>query len=111
MRPLEFDHLGEEIASLSAEFTTMTEVRRVVAKLFKLVARNRIPLRNAQLLAYLAQLLLYSQKDVQHEITSAQGYRAWEQALRAAFPTPPRTLPPAAPVASPQARSQELAAK
>ena len=82
---LELDRIGEDLASLSSEFHTMTEVRRAVSRLFKLVARNRIPLNNARLLAYLAQLLVYSQPDAKQEINFAFGHGAWDRVLRAAF--------------------------
>jgi hypothetical protein len=85
---LELDRIGEDLASLSTEFHTMTEVRRAVAQLFKLVARNRIPLGNARLLAYLAQLLVYSQPDARQEIKFAFGHDGWNQVLRAAFSAP-----------------------
>ena len=47
-----------------------------------LVAANRIPRRNAELLAYLAQLLLFSQKDVKNEQTIACGYLGCEKIIR-----------------------------
>jgi hypothetical protein len=79
---LELDRIGAQLASLSGEFTTATDINHVVGKLFKLVAANRIPRRNAELLAYLAQLLLFSQKDVKHEQTIACGYLGWEKIIR-----------------------------
>jgi hypothetical protein len=85
MQLAELEQIGDQLASVSGEFHTMTEVRRAVANLFRLVARNRIPMRNAQLLAYLSQLLLYSQKSTQHEITRVHGSGAWDHVLRAAF--------------------------
>jgi len=65
----------------------------VVGKLFKLVAANRIPVRHARLLAYLAQLLLHGQSRVLHEIIYAQNYRAWQQTLRTVYPAVPRATP------------------
>ena len=85
MQLAELEQIGDQLAAVSGEFHTMTEVRRAVANLFRLVARNRIPMRNAQLLAYLSQLLLYSQKSTQHEITRVHGSGAWDHVLRAAF--------------------------
>jgi len=79
---VELDSIGEELGSLSGEFTTVSDVNHVIGKLFKLVAANRIPARNAHLLAYLAQLLLQSQKEVKHEQTIARGYFDWEKAVR-----------------------------
>jgi hypothetical protein len=98
---LEPDRIGSELASLSGEFTTATDINHVVGKLFKLVAANRIPRRNAELLAYLAQLLLFSQKDVKHEQTIATGYFGRQQIIRdiyvrAGLARPAQTPPPEA---------------
>ncbi|HEV1993213.1 MAG TPA: hypothetical protein VGR03_02675 [Candidatus Acidoferrum sp.] len=79
---LELDRIGAELQSLSGDFTTFRDLNHVVGKLFKLVAANRIPARNAALLAYLAQLLLYTQKDLKHEQTIAYGYLGWEKIIR-----------------------------
>lgn len=97
MQLAELDQIGEQLAAVSGEFHTMTEVRRAVANLFRLVARNRIPMRNAQPLAYLSQLLLYSQKTTQHEITRVHGSGAWDHVLRAAF-SPRSSAAPSQPV-------------
>ncbi len=90
---LELDGIGDELASLSGDFKTVTDIQHVVGKLFKLVAANRIPVRHARLLAYLAQLLLHGQSGVRHETIYAQNYRAWEQTLRTVYPAVPRIAP------------------
>jgi hypothetical protein len=90
---LELDNIGDELASLTGDFKTATDIQHVVGKLFKLVAANRIPVRNARLLAYLAQLLFYGQGGVKQETIRAQDYRGWEEVLRKIYPAPPRTAP------------------
>jgi hypothetical protein len=90
---LELDHIGDELASLSGDFRTVADIQHVVGKLFKLVAANRIPVRNARLLAYLAQLLFHGQADVKRETIRAQNYRGWEEVLRTVYPPTPRTAP------------------
>jgi hypothetical protein len=90
---LALDSMGDELASLSGEFKTVTDIQHVVGRLFKLVAANRIPVRHARLLAYLAQLLLHGQSGVRRETIYAQNYRAWEQTLRAVYPAVPRVAP------------------
>ena len=97
---IELDRIGAELAPLSGEFTSATDINHVIGKLFKLVAANRIPIRNATLLAHLAQLLIYSQKSVKHEQNIACGYFGWENIIRKIYidaglarPAPP---PPAA---------------
>ena len=90
---LELEHIGHELASLSGEFKTVADIHHVVSKLFKLVAANRIPVRNARLLAYLAQLLFHGQADVKQETIRAQNHRAWEEVLRTVYPPVPRANP------------------
>ena len=49
------------------DFRTNTAVNEVLGHLLKLVAENRIPLRNANALSYICQLLLSSNEGVRHE--------------------------------------------
>jgi hypothetical protein len=96
---LALDDIGEQFSSISGQFRTSTDINHVIGKLFKLVGTGRIPARRAETLAYLAQLLLYSQKDIRYETNLAHiGIGAWQQTVRAAFP--PRPVPPAAPTQS-----------
>jgi hypothetical protein len=84
---------SDELASLSGDFKTVADIQHVVGKLFKFVAANRIPVRNARLLAYLAQLLLHGQGGVRQETRRAQNHQAWEQVLRTVYPAVPRVTP------------------
>jgi hypothetical protein len=49
------------------DFCTNTAVTEVLGKLLKLVAENRIPLRNANAISYICQLLLTSHDGVRRE--------------------------------------------
>jgi hypothetical protein len=49
------------------DFRTNTAVTEVLGKLLKLVAENRIPLRNANAISYICQLLLSSHDGVRRE--------------------------------------------
>jgi len=61
MQILESQRLGAELsASLSGRFMTATDINFVLGKLFTATAQNRIPPRNAAVLAYIAQLMLHS---------------------------------------------------
>jgi hypothetical protein len=99
---LELDRIGAELKSLSGDFTTFRDINHVIGKLFKLVAANRIPARSAALLAHLAQLLLFSQKDLKHEQSIAYGYLGWEKIIRDVYVRagiarhPPAPVPAAA---------------
>jgi hypothetical protein len=90
---LELDRIGDELASLSGDFQTVSDINHVIGKLFKLVAAGRIPARTAETLAYLSQLLLYSQHSVRQEIISAQNYPGWKKILYAIYPDIPHTSP------------------
>jgi hypothetical protein len=56
-------------------------------------SKKQIPVRNARLLAYLAQLLFYGQGGVKQETIRAQNYQGWEEVLRKIYPAAPRTAP------------------
>jgi len=58
MQLLESQRLGAEIsASVTGEFMTSTDINFVLGKLFTALAQNRIPPRNAAILAYIGQLM------------------------------------------------------
>lgn len=84
------DEIGRELESISGEFRTTTDINHVIGKLFRLVANGRIPARRAENLTYLAQLLLYSQKDIRYETNLANraGDDPWQETVRAAYPEP-----------------------
>src|SRR6266852_7844253 len=88
------EKLGREIASPpSGEYLTAVDVNHVLGKLFAAVAQNRLPVRNAAILAYLGQLLLHSVPLVKHEIINAEDDDFWRYLVHdtlAAF-TPPKT--------------------
>jgi hypothetical protein len=60
-------------------------VNRVLEKLFVLIANNRIPMRNAGLLAYVGSLLLNSVPQVKNEMYQIKGSAAIEAQLRRAY--------------------------
>ncbi|MBZ5701168.1 MAG: hypothetical protein LAN84_04915 [Acidobacteriia bacterium] len=78
--------IAAELASLSGEFTTASDLSHVLGKLFHLLAQDRIPRRKAATLAYIAQLLLHNRHSVQLEIQQTHGFSAWEETLRRALP-------------------------
>ena len=89
----EHELLGaEEVAgrmvSLSGEFKTATDINHALGELFRLVAENRIPHREAVSLAYIAQLLLQSQPQVRSEIRVTMGHDAWNATVHRALTAP-----------------------
>lgn len=71
---LELDRIGAELASLSGEFKTASDVNHDLGKLFSLAAQNRNPPRHTAALAYVGKLLLHSLPRIRREITDAQGF-------------------------------------
>lgn len=63
----EADAVAAELFGPFREFKTATAVNHALGKLSSLVARGRIPVRNAVVLAYISQLLLNSLRSVQRE--------------------------------------------
>jgi hypothetical protein len=83
---LHTENFAAELAPLSGEFRTATDVNHALGRLFTLLAENRIPRRNAVALGYLAQLLLQTLPAVREELTDCLGYEAWEETLQSVFP-------------------------
>jgi len=74
--------VAAELLRSIEDFNTATAVNHALGRLFALAAANRIPPRNAAILAYICQLLLNSLPAVEHEITCAKGFSAWQRLLR-----------------------------
>lgn len=93
---LETERIGALLAATpSGEFLTATDVNSVLGKLYTAIALNRIPHRNAALMAYVGQLLLNSTQAIKSEIMNAQSYTSWckisRNALTDPLPQPPPT--------------------
>ncbi len=74
--------IGAEILGVFGEIRTATAVNHALARLFAAVAQNRIPVRRAAVLGYIAQLLQHGLRSVKHEAESAIGHNAWNDAVR-----------------------------
>jgi len=85
MQLLESQRLGAEIsASITGEFMTSTDINFVLGKLFTALAQNRIPPRNAAILAYIGQLMLHSLRGVKKEYPFTYNYETWNNMLEEA---------------------------
>jgi hypothetical protein len=96
----ESDRLGAELASsLTGNFMTATDVNFVLGKLFKAIAQNRIPPRNAANLAFVAKLLLNSLDKLKDEYRFKYEFQAWQNMERdaIALSDPPVPIPPGVP--------------
>jgi hypothetical protein len=76
------DRIGKELTSFTGEFRTATDLNRALGNLFKAVAQNRIPPKNAAVLAYIGQLLCQTIPKSQEEITSVEGEDAVDNLIR-----------------------------
>jgi hypothetical protein len=98
---LESERLGAELsASLTGNFLTATDINFVLGKLFTALAQNRIPPRNASILAHIGHLLLHSLRDVKNEYKFHYKFDSWGKMLNRAIPlsnSSPHAEGPAAP--------------
>src|SRR5260370_18510037 len=85
MQLLESHRLGAETsASITGEFMPSTDINLVLGKLFTALAQNRIPPRNAAILAYIGQLMLHSLPGVKREYPFHYKYEVWNKMLEEA---------------------------
>src|SRR3989449_1238042 len=82
--------LAAELLGSFKDFKTTTAVNHALGKLFALLAKNLIPVRNAAVLAYIGQLLLHSLSGVKNETMRSRGPDAWLQIIRRALQNEPR---------------------
>ncbi len=93
---VESDRLGSELAAtLTGRFMTATDINFALGKLYKAIAQNRIPPRNASNLAFVGKLLLLSLDKLKIEYRFRYDYEAWENMERNAIPlsNPPSLIP------------------
>jgi hypothetical protein len=82
---LDADRVGEELSGFTGEIRTNIELNRALSSLFKALAQNRIPTRNAAVLAYIGQLLQKTISDAQDELYKIDGNDAVEDLVRNAL--------------------------
>ena len=93
---MESDRLGSELAAtLTGRFMTATDINFALGKLYKAIAQNRIPPRNASNLAFVGKLLLLSLRDLKDEYEFEYDYEQWEKMDSEAKPlsNPPSLTP------------------
>ncbi len=77
--PESLDANALELLGPFQEFNTARAINHALGKLFALLAKNRIPVRNAAVLAYLGQVLLNSLALMNKEILPGNGNGGWRQ--------------------------------
>jgi hypothetical protein len=113
---LETERVASELTSLTGTFKTANDVNHALGNLFSAVSQNRIPPRNAAILAYTGALLLHSLPRVAREVNDAFGFQAWDRKLRELFgvtpvPSPAPRTPPAPPSPSQTQSNQQMCAE
>ena len=84
---MESDRLGSELAAtLTGRFMTATDINFALGKLFKGIAQNRIPPRNAANLAFVGKLLLRSLDKLESEFSFEYDFEAWKRMCRNSVP-------------------------
>jgi hypothetical protein len=77
---MESDQLGSELAAtLTGRFMTATDINFALGKLYKAIAQNRIPPRNASNLAFVGKLLLLSLDKLKNEFKFSYDYEQWKK--------------------------------
>ncbi len=82
---LHASQIGAEILGVFGELRTATAVNHALARLFAALAQNRIPVRRAAVLGYIAQLLEHGLRSVKYEAESVIGHNAWNESVRRAL--------------------------
>jgi hypothetical protein len=101
---VESDRLGSELAAtITGDFMTATDINFALGKLFKAIAQNRIPPRNAANLAFVGKLLLHSLDKLKEEYSFQYDFKTWksmkQKAIRLSNPPSP---PPPPSIAAPE---------
>lgn len=75
---IESDRLGSELAAtLTGRFMTATDINFALGKLYKAIAQDLIPPRNASNLAFVGKLLLLSLDKLKSEFNFSYEYDQW----------------------------------
>jgi hypothetical protein len=89
---LDADALAAELLGPFQELKTAKAINHALGKLFALVARDRIPTRDAAILGYIGQVLLNSLALMKEETLRGEGSTGWKLVLHH-IPRPERPDP------------------
>ncbi|MFZ0819237.1 MAG: hypothetical protein WAM91_04155 [Candidatus Acidiferrales bacterium] len=84
-QPRDAEAVAKELMGSTPQLDTALAVNHVLGRLFELTASNRIPIRNAALLAYIASLLLFGMGGVKSEMMGVGGSEALKLMARHAL--------------------------
>jgi hypothetical protein len=79
---LESERIGTELAAtLTGHFLTASDINHVLGKVFTALAQDRISIKKAKALAYVAQLMLQSIPTVKDETKFKYTYETWSKMI------------------------------
>jgi hypothetical protein len=81
------DAVANYLFKTTPHLDTASAVNHFLEKLVEMVVNNRIPVRNATLLAYLGSLLLKTVDRVKDEVLTIRGHEGWNEKLFVALNT------------------------
>jgi hypothetical protein len=82
-----------QLSTYNGTFYTTTDVNRALGRVFNLLSQDRIPARQAAVLAYVSQLLLQTLDGVKYETELTLGFSGYENLVRNIIDPPRRALP------------------
>src|SRR5262249_23217277 len=86
---LESERIGTELAAtLTGHFLTASDINHVLGKVFTALAQDRISIKKAKALAYLAQLMLASLRYAKQETKIRYEFDSWQRMLKNSVPLP-----------------------
>src|SRR5215813_12192015 len=86
---LESERIGSELAAtLTGHYLTASDINHVLGKVFTALAQDRISVKKAKALAYLAQLMLHSLRYAKQETKIHYSFDSWQRMLKNSVPLP-----------------------
>jgi hypothetical protein len=71
-----------QLSTYNGTFYTITDVNQALGRVFNLLSQDRIPARQAAVLAYVSQLLLQTLDGVKYETELTLGFSGYENLVR-----------------------------
>ena len=86
---IESERIGTELAaSLTGHYLTASDINHVLGKVFTALAQDRISIKKAKALSYIAQLMLHSLRWAKNETQIRYSFDSWQRMLKNSVPLP-----------------------
>jgi hypothetical protein len=80
---IESERIGTELAaSLTGNYLTASDINHVLGKVFTALAQDRISIKKAKALAWIAQLMLHSLRWAKNETQIRYSWESWQRMLK-----------------------------